>query len=715
MSVKDPYKYFRIEVRELLDGLQAGVRALDRSARGEPAESKGLDSIENTVATLMRHAHTLKGAARVVRQPALADVAHAFEEALEPLRKGERTADAELARTLQAHVDAMETHAAGLAGPPPGNAAPSATAPRLQPIPAEPTTRQPFQVEPLPFETVQLETVRVARADLDAVLEPLGQARMDLLALQRSSVALTEALELARDLADAEDSKTRSQGERLHALLESAKRLCNEHAQAASRDVDEALDGVWRLRLVPVATILPQLERAVADAAEVLGRRVTWRATGGEVRLDAPVLALARDALLHVVRNAVAHGIELPQERTAMGKPAGGSIELAVTRHASHVRVRCQDDGRGLDLQAVRQAAVQTGRWQQAPETLDEAGAIDLLLQGGISTATVLTGVAGRGVGLETVRAAVQQCHGEVHVRSEPGHGLTVELRLPVTVAAVEALLAEVGSVTVALPLDAVVRVERVTHASLAMSDRGPTWVANGRAVPFAPLHALLGQALPVPPAVWSVALITAGQRQIALGLDRLLGTARVTVRPLPESARCSPLVSGAALDADGVPQLVLDPLALIDAMGLRDSRTPWQPQPPPDAPPLLVIDDSLTTRMLEQGILEAAGYRVDTAVSAEQALEMITTQRYGAFIVDVEMPGMDGFGFIARTRADPEQCDIPSILVSSRYAPEDLARGKAAGAVAYIVKGEFDQELLLRTLREHLARRAGQHRTGDR
>ncbi|HEY3495485.1 MAG TPA: response regulator, partial [Polyangiaceae bacterium] len=225
----------------------------------------------------------------------------------------------------------------------------------------------------------------------------------------------------------------------------------------------------------------------------------------------------------------------------------------------------------------------------------------------------------------------------------------------------------------------------------------------EGKLIPFVPLAAALkGEPVLDRARAWSAVVVGAGERLAAIGVDRLEGTSEVVVRALPAVIDADALVAGAALDASGNPELVLDAAGLVAAAeqargGSEDGRAP--------PPPLLVIDDSLTTRMLEQSILESAGYVVDLAVSAEEALEKARARRYGAFIVDVEMPGMDGFEFVTRTRADPELSKVPSILVSSRSAPEDLARGERAGASDYIVKGEFDQRRLLDTLRKLLGR----------
>jgi two-component system chemotaxis sensor kinase CheA len=223
----------------------------------------------------------------------------------------------------------------------------------------------------------------------------------------------------------------------------------------------------------------------------------------------------------------------------------------------------------------------------------------------------------------------------------------------------------------------------------------------RGALLPFLPLARLLGRAAP-PPAprrFWSGVVVDAGGRQVVVGADRLGGATEVVVRPLPAHVEALPAVAGAFLDAEGNPRLILDPAGLLAVT--REVAASAEEAAPARRPPILVIDDSLTTRMLEQSILESAGYEVELAVSAEEALEKARGRRYGLFIVDVEMPGMDGFEFVRLTRADATFASIPAILVTSRSAAEDRRRGVDVGASAYIVKGEFDQGRLLAAIED--------------
>jgi two-component system chemotaxis sensor kinase CheA len=240
----------------------------------------------------------------------------------------------------------------------------------------------------------------------------------------------------------------------------------------------------------------------------------------------------------------------------------------------------------------------------------------------------------------------------------------------------------------------------RLVETDVVRGPDGDSIVFGGKTVPFLPLARALGQTSSRGQADqrFSAVVVRSGAEHAAIGVDRVLNTATVLLRPIPAFAGVDPIVAGAALDAEGNPQLVLDPAALVIAAGATQAISIQEA--PPRTPLVLVIDDSLTTRMLEQSILETAGYEVHLATSAEEALEKAHAGDYDLFVVDVEMPGMDGFEFVALARSTPALSHVPAILVTSRNSPQDKKRGEEAGARAYVVKGEFDQAQLLQTIR---------------
>jgi two-component system chemotaxis sensor kinase CheA len=277
-------------------------------------------------------------------------------------------------------------------------------------------------------------------------------------------------------------------------------------------------------------------------------------------------------------------------------------------------------------------------------------------------------------------------------------------LVVPVSLSSVEALLVEAAGAVCAIPLSAVRGGVRLAAGDMARTADGASIAYDNKVVAFAPLSSSLKGHGPTRLAGAHSALLVEGSAMLAaIGVDRLLGASEIVVRPLPAGAVADPMIAGVSLDAEGVPFLVLDPQGLVAATlrtgGLSQDAATVR------SAPILVIDDSLTTRVLEQSILESAGYEVELATSAEEALEKVKHRRYALFLVDVEMPGMDGFSFVQKTRADPDLRAIPAILVTSRNSPEDQQRGIDVGACGYVVKGEFDQVRVLETIRELLER----------
>jgi two-component system chemotaxis sensor kinase CheA len=665
----DALRYFRVEARELVDQISAGVLDLDQ------------DRSPEVVARLLRYAHTLKGAARVVRQQDIAENAHAFEEVLVPHRGGVGAVSAAEMRELLRLNDAIEARVAALE---PGTAAPAPAA-------------------------VAEEKAGPAAVDVDDLLDAVGETHTrfaplraggrELEQLQRSADALAAHLRTGRCDTDA----ARTAAVRLAAELGELGRRLTDTVEQTDRELDEVRGRAERLRLVPAATIFTALHRAVRDSADALGRRVRFTGRGGDLRMDPHVLTQVSRALRHVVRNAVTHGIEEEAARVAAGKPAEGAVVVEVERRGRRAAFRCTDDGRGFDLAAVRRAAESRGLLP-AGAASDDQTLLELVLRGGITTADTVTDVSGRGIGMDVARDVADSLGGDVSVRSRAGAGATVELVVPLALLSLRGLVLEAGDTVVTVPLDAVRTCVRLAPEQLTVAAATGRLAYDGHAVPFLALSKALYPGTAAPVGVPGIAVVVAaGDAVAAAGVDRLGGTSTLVVRPVPELAPVVGVVGGGTLDLDGNPRLVLDVAGFVTA-AVRGAAADRGETRPPRRLPILVVDDSLTTRMLERSILESAGYSVDLAASGEEALAMAGRRRYGLFLTDIDMPGMDGFAFVEATRADPDLARVPAILVSSRSDPEDRRRGTAAGASAYVVKGEFDQGELLAHIRRLIA-----------
>jgi two-component system chemotaxis sensor kinase CheA len=683
---RDPYRYFRVEARELLDRLGKGALELDRGT-----------AAPELIALMLRLAHTLKGAARVVKQREIGDRAHAIEDALAPFReRGVAVSRAGIDATLKA-LDEIAPQMAALAP---------------QPL-SEGVTDGDAGSAAHGISSIQngpLEVLTTSVDEMDVLLENLSEASVHLAAQRRGIESLQDSRRLAQlveeqwaaprsDRFSGARGKAPSMIAELRSHIESAHRSFSDSVEQMDRELVQVREAAERLRLLPASLMFVSLERAARDAGHSLGKRIAFVTSGGDVRLDAQVFGAVQSALVQTVRNAVAHGIETAAAREAAGKPAEGRVSVEVRRRGHQATFVCRDDGRGVDLDAVRRAVERKGLCSADAAKLGTEELLRLLLGGGISTSGSVTQISGRGIGLDVVREAAARLRGEVSIRTDGGLGTTVEIVVPVSLAAVDALIVEAGGRTVAIPLDAVKRTLRVAVDDLVQSAQGASILFEGRVIPFAPLERALRRATQTRDVAraWSAVVIEGANALVAVGVERLRGTQNLILRPLPNFTPSDPIVAGASLDAEGHPQLVLDPQGLVEHVSRAESALATMPAP---RAPILVIDDSLTTRMLEQSILESAGYEVDLATSGEDALERARSRRYALFLVDVEMPGMDGFTFIERARGDPILRDIPSVLVTSRAAPEDRQRGQQVGARAYIVKGEFDQSELLEKIR---------------
>jgi two-component system chemotaxis sensor kinase CheA len=666
---KDPFRYFRVEAPELVAQLLAAALALERNPSPD------------VVARLLRLAHTLKGAARVVKQKEVAERSHAIEDALEPYRTGTEVVPRDRIDRILQLADETSALIAALPGPP---------------------TEGPAPAPPEPVRTVRAEV-----GDVDVLLRGVQGCRTRLGALRRLESQADRARELARAAAahlerrgaDRDDRKLSGWLEELRVLLAHNADVLATAVEGVDGELRQIHEAAQQLRLVPASALFDSLERTARDTAVALGKSIAFEASGGDARLDAHVLDGIQPALVQLVRNAAVHGIESPGERGSAGKAASGRIAISVARRGHRVAFACRDDGRGVDLEAVRKAV---GRKDPAQSEAGPDELVRRLLRGGISTSTTVTEHAGRGVGLDVAREAAERLGGTVSIQTGRGTGTTVEIVVPTSLASVDVLAVEVADRVLLLPLHAIRHTARAHPDDVSATATGEAVLLGKRLLPFIRLHRFFSEKRPTAaPPGWSVVVFEGPTGPIALACDHLRGVSATIVRALPEHAVGTPIVDGVALDGEGNPQLVLD-LDAVVAHGLGGSAPESGATP---GAPVLVVDDSLTTRMLEQAILESAGYVVHTATSGEQGLEMARAGQYALFLVDVEMPGMDGFTFIEHVRADPALQGTPAFLVTSRDAPEDRRRGETVGANGYIVKSEFDQVDLLERIRRLVSR----------
>jgi two-component system chemotaxis sensor kinase CheA len=428
------------------------------------------------------------------------------------------------------------------------------------------------------------------------------------------------------------------------------------------------------------------------------------------VHADRRVLEALKDPLMHILRNAISHGIETPAERVAKGKAPTGVVTLRIESKGQNLTITAGDDGRGVDLGRVADVAVRQRILSEAEAAQRPAQELTrLVFRPGFSTSRSVTHMSGRGMGLSVVYEAVRRLQGEVELRPAAGAGTVIHISVPLSISTHRLLLVRCGGQTFATPIHAIERLHRIRRGNVQTVEGKPVILLDGQPVPLFSLHQLLNleaSSAGIPPEMLRVMVLRSSSRRAAIVVDAFLWETDAVIQDLGPAAPPDGKVSGGIMLEDGAVAFVLNPMDLIEASVHRELPTFWKPaEAAPERPPasILVVDDSMTTRTLEKSILEANGYRVRVAVDGMEALDHLHAEKPDLVIADVEMPRLDGFGLLEAMKKDPNLSRIPVIIVTSLDRREDQERGLSLGADAYIVKRKFDQEEVLATIRQIL------------
>jgi two-component system, chemotaxis family, sensor kinase CheA len=666
---------FRDEAMQRLD--QMDTELLEVESGEADAESVG---------SLFRHAHTIKGVASMLGFDDIRALAHAAEDILAQVREtgvfppdlaapllrataalramvtgsaepiGDLLSDLAACRAALADGHANAAAAAGPWGSAAEGSGPEGSGPEGSgPEGSTPEASAPGPERPATDATAGGEhMLRVPAAKLDHLLDVTAEV---LEYRSRLTHTLGQEQLMSQDVTDT--------------------------LGAGGRLVGELRDMAFSMRMLPISAITGPLPRAIRDLARAVGKEVDFVVTGADTELDRVILEGLSEPLTHLLRNAVVHGIETPAEREGAAKPARGRVELRAVPRGSMVEIVIADDGRGVSREVMEAAGL-------------EESLAGLLARPGYSTAGEVTELAGRGVGLDAVRAYVNALGGNFSIRSQPGHGMEVVLLLPLGLAISEVLLFERAGEVYGVPLSAVEEVVMVTKTFTLQGRRALE--VRGNSLPVTDVAATLGIATPPlgarPPAI----VATAGDRQAATTCDSLLGAEDVVVKPLgPVLADLANYI-GAAVLGDGRIALLVGAATLTRQAPIAAGWPEAETAPgPATAPKILVVEDSFSVRELQRTILETAGYPVVTARDGRDALAVLDRDSQIALVVtDVEMPGLDGIGLTQAIRASAARSSLPVVIVTSRGSDDDKRRGIEAGADAYMAKSGFDQQTLL-------------------
>lgn len=667
---------FHAEAGDHLDRIASCLAALEAGQGGDTGEN---------VQQMFRAAHSLKGAARAVGRGDIEAICHAAEGVLAALQRRRLAWSPQLAQTLNDAEQAMRRALAQT-----GSARPDAAlvermkqleqrgtpdAPSPAPAPPPVVAREP--AAPPPANVAAPQTVRVSVDRLGRLLAHAEQ----LMAVKEQVHAHAVAVEAAGAFHELRDRAWRQQ-------------------RQLSRAVDLLLSDIKAALLVPAESLGPFLFATVRELSQSLAKEVELVLDAGDVEIDRRILEELREPLVHLMRNAVAHGIEPPMQRQSAGKRARGLLKVGVVaKPGALVSVTIEDDGGGIDTAVLSRAARAQGAG--VPDSASDEDLLQLIFSAGVSTASRLTAVAGRGIGLAIVRETVERLGGTIKVISTRGAGTTFTITVPVSLATFRVIEVRAGGKEFLLPSR---QLDRCLLCSAEQLQRvGPKLAlrVGAQSVPLVSLAEMLGLPPPSLRSRWSCLLLAAPEK-VAIVVDEVLREREVISKPVAASGAGAQMVVGAAI-VDGertVP--VLNPAEIArravstahtSALEVTDSRATGRT--------ILVAEDSITSRTLLKNLLEIAGHKVDTAVDGADALRKLRAGRFDLLVSDIEMPQLDGVELTRAVRADPGLASLPVILVTSLGSPADRERGAEAGADAYIVKSDFDQANLLRTIEE--------------
>lgn len=578
----------------------------------------------------------------------------------------------------------------------------------------------------------ELETIRIKASKVDEILNLIGelviyQNKMSgrLSQIKTTQRQLRDVGELwvqLKSLIGSEGKESEFQEEQyqnLSALLkkafQSVEYFFNEYVEDTSRvemlmrDLHEvAMD----MRMLPASYVFSTFPRAVRDMARQHGKEIELIIEGEETRLDKRVLEEINDPLVHILRNAVDHGIETPEERKALGKPEKGTIKMSASQEGDRIIIKISDDGRGIDPKIIKMTAVNRGVITQAEaDSMSESEAVYLIFRKEFSTTTTVSDISGRGVGLDVVKLHIEEkLRGYVDMESEVGKGTTFTLILPLTMAIIRALLVRCGGQTFALPTTNIIETLILKRENIHQVGNQQVLRHRDKNINLMELSTVLGFGEKVIDLAGRPAIVVAvGGQKFAYVVERLEGEQPIVIKPLGKLLKRIPNIVGATVLGSGELVMILNVSDLIrnssvekmvsekrKGNGESDKVELFSIQTGESTKRVLVVEDSLTTRELEVSVLKAAGYDAVGVKSGIEAIEMLSHLDFDLVITDILMPGMNGLELIKKIKSDKKLENLPVIVVSSLGSDEDRLKGLEVGADGYFVKHDFDQNSLL-------------------
>ncbi|HEY9603245.1 MAG TPA: Hpt domain-containing protein [Allocoleopsis sp.] len=724
---------YKTTSEERLQKLEAGLLHLEKYPNDE-----------TTLDELLREAHSLKGDSRSADLEQVETLTHVVEDILLGIKRQQIILTPEVSDRVYRGLDAIALLVKEAVTGQPIEVDTPGVLEQLKAVVAAPPRPEflpvsPVKVESKPVvvradkddregvsapgtnEAYRIDTIRVPTRELDDLMTQAEELTVTKIHIAHASSEIEELAQLW-DRWKAFDKKQRRRSPSVGAnpyqasiekAIENLSVLVRENSTKLDFIAGELREKIRTLRLLPLSTLFQLFPRIVRDLARQQAKEVELIIEGGETTADKRILEEIKDSLIHMIRNCVDHGIETPAERAKLGKPPVATIWLRGYRTAQNIIIEIADDGRGLDIEKIKQTAVKRKLYYpEELEAMPPSQIYSLIFAPGFSTRTFITEISGRGIGLDVVRTNIERLKGTIQIESTPSQGCTFRLQLGLSLATLNALLVQVQGIIHALPMEYVPASVIVSPDEISTIDGRATITWNGQTIPVADLADLLQ--LSNSPAYASIAkveqvaidfrsciVLKVGDEQAGFFVDRLFDTQEIVIKAQSQLLKRVRNVAGATILPSGDVCMILNPPDLLKSV---QQQTPSAISTKPIAtiqrkPIILLVEDSIYVRTQEQRLLEKAGYEVVTAVDGLDGYHQLKTRDFDAVISDVEMPRLDGLSLTAKIRQHQEYANLPIILVTTLNSDEDKKRGAEAGANAYVIKGKFNQGVLLETL----------------
>ena len=729
---------FKIEFEENIQTLNNELLKLESDVFNTDALTK-----------LMRTAHSMKGGARMIGLPDVVTLAHFFEDMLGAVKKeGVELKRHDFDRMYKA-IDIIKSlvneavtgeapnFVAALvidqiingSGEPKTNDEPDSVIRQSEIAADSQPVTQELQGDIIP--AFSIDTIRVASTKLDTLMDLSGE-------LTVSKIQLALRLGKINDLSLLLEDSTRELNSIETALLPQRSenpglfsevgliinRLKNRF-DSASVEIGNLSDGISEdnsrlnfvayefeeviknLRMLKLSNIFNLYPRMVRDISNELGKEVNFIIEGGDITADKKILEEMRDPLMHMIRNSIDHGIELPDEREQQGKPRAGTIKLSANHFAGHITITLEDDGKGLNEKSIIETALRKKLIdEEASKNLTHKQIHKLIFTPGFSTSKIITDVSGRGVGMEVVQANIDKLKGKINIESETKKSTRFIIELPLTLATLRVMTASVGNHIFAIPVDFIVSVIIVDVAEIFSMEARDTIVFRDEPITIVNLKTVLelediSDSTRKNVTTFQCIILSSMGEKAGFIVDSLIDEQEVLVKPLGFMLKRVKNVSGSTILVSGDVCMILNPNDLLKTVKSLSASEILETSTPESLRKkrILLVEDSITTRTQEKRILESAGYDVVVAVDGLDGYQKLLINEIDAVVSDVEMPNLDGLSLTEKIRAEKKYLSLPVVLVTSLSSEEQKKRGLESGANAYLTKSGFDQKILIETL----------------